>query len=527
MNRLRLEGLIQDVLDGEPIGEELEALQHELRANPEARAIYRDHIRINAALTPSSESVQQPVAEIIPMDRLIERQRRKALKITAIGTAAAIVALAFVLKLVVLPNAPVARFKISPKTDFTLTHAVPDGEAAPEGRVVEVGSRLTVERGAVELSFASGVKGIIRGPADFTLREEDLVELRSGTVWFDVPRAAVGFRVDTPDFLLTDLGTEFGVVSRPDVMDEVHVFSGEVEVRHHRGLEEAISVTEGQARVAGRLGGWEEADYSPTLFATHLPNGDPAPPYLYWSFDGFEGDSLPVEGTHPAAAEISSSRGIAGEGPQVVEGRVGRALSFDKVGDHIETDWPGIGGGEARSVAFWLRLPPVPDGTTYNSTYVTWGEPLDRKVNESWSVRVTNIGIQLPPAVQAQMHGRTFLQLWFGATVIDGTTDLADGEWHHVAVCYKGGADPSGRPKVDVYLDGRWEPTHFSGANAREIPVRTATGRAGVNPLLIGRSKTRREVSCDAALDELFIFEGYLRHDLVYSLAHAAEGWRP
>ncbi len=88
----------------------------------------------------------------------------------------------------------------------------------------------------MELEFASGVRGIVRGPADLTLQREDLLDLANGTAWFEVPADAVGFKVNTPDLILTDLGTEFGIISESNFLDEVHVFDGKVEVRNRYGL---------------------------------------------------------------------------------------------------------------------------------------------------------------------------------------------------------------------------------------------------------------------------------------------------
>ncbi len=186
------------------------------------------------------------------MDRLLERQKKRALRIATFSGAAAVIAALVVSVYTILPGPPTARFVISPKTEFTLTHNTPEGEKVPDGRVMEPGSRLLVKRGTVQLNFASGVHGIVRAPADLTLREEDLVGLSHGTVWFEVPEEAVGFKVDTPEFLLTDLGTAFGIFSGHDRPDEVHVFEGEVEIKRHDGLGESVLVKTGGALSFGK-----------------------------------------------------------------------------------------------------------------------------------------------------------------------------------------------------------------------------------------------------------------------------------
>ncbi len=533
MNAESVEYQIQDVLDGSAGAADRAALRAVLTEDPEACRLYLDYVYMGLAMECTrAETVQKSFDNVVPMDRILARQKRRAFRLAGIAAAAAVAAAVVASVLVVLPDAPVARFKVSPKTEFTLTHAVRDGERAPEGLVVEVGSRLRVERGTVELAFASGVKGVVRGPADFTLREGDLVDLVSGIAWFEVPPEAVGFQVDTPDFQLTDLGTEFGVVSQSGAVDEVHVFTGEVEVRHHRGRGGSVVVTEGQARAANDEGGWEDIEYSPGLFATYLPTDDPAPPYLHWSFDGFVGDSLPVDGTHPAVDGISSVRGFPNEGPEVIEGVHGGALDFDRMMDHIKTDWAGIGGRGARSVAFWFNcsLRPRGEGEQYRATLITWGDAPMEGPNTSWAVRANSGEDMVREDLRGELRGRTLLQVWTGSNWINGSTDLADGKWHHLAVCYDGKVDSQGRPSVQLYVDGVYEPSHHYGIvppGAKPPPVDTRVGGPASNPLLIGRSKHSPAGSCDAALDELYIFDGYLDPGLVYSLAHAREGWRP
>lgn len=529
----RLESRLQDLVEGRATAEELEELKALLAGDEAARQLYLEVVQIHGMLGQRDHRGFGSFAEVVPMDRIVARQRRRSMRIAGLSAAAAVVVAAVVLMYTILPSPPAARFAVSPQADFILTHVPAEDGSEPEGNVLQPGSRLQVTRGTVELSFGSGVRGIVRAPADLTLRAEDLVALRYGTTWYDVPQKAVGFQVDTPDFLLTDLGTQFGIVSRPGTMDEVHVFKGEVEVRHHAGLGQTISVAAGNARLAGGDGGWQEIAQVPSLFLTVLADEEPVPHYLHWAFDGFEGDTLPVGGTHPAASTITSTRGYPDEGPQPVDGVLGGALAFDAAGDHIKTDWPGIGGSKARSVAFWLRLPPAAGTSGENATLITWGDPSADNPNRGWAVQAAREPGTFPKDMRAELRGRTLLQLWTGAGWLTGTTDLADGEWHHVAFCYTGEDDAEGRPLVLAYIDGFYEKTHrhhspaVGRAYAEAPAIDTDISGAFSNPLLIGRSKTRLRDSCNAAIDELYIFDGHLSQDLVYALARAAEGWRP
>ncbi len=522
MKRPEIDHLILDLLEGGITADGFHAIESELRVNREARFLYGQYVRQHSALhlKASGHSAVQ-VKDVIPMDRVIARQKRRALRIAAFSAAAAIVVATATSFFITLPEAPLARFKVSPNTEYSLTHAAPEGDDQPEGRVVDVGSRMRIEQGTVELAFASGVKGIVHGPADFSLREEGLVDLHRGVAWFEVPPPAVGFQVDTPDFLLTDLGTEFGIVSRQGQTDEVHVFSGEVEVRHHRGLYATVAVAGGEARSAKASGDWKEIAFAPEKFFTELPTWDPAPPYLYWSFDESHGDRYPPEGTHPAADSIKSERGFVDEGPEAVVGRVGNALRFDESRDHIKTDWPGISGTAARSVALWVKLPEI-DGAPYNSSLVSWGTPAPAQ-GKVWSLRVSN----LDTVIREAERGRTCLQLWYSGSWINGTTDLADGKWHHVAICLNGVRDRNGLPAVDLYVDGRREQTYFDSHPGVSPPGFTDTSDPNAIPLLIGRSKGSPEKSCNATIDEVFIFDGYAGQNIIEMLANPMQGRLP
>jgi len=60
--------------------------------------------------------------------------------------------------------------------------------------------------------------------------------------------------VRTPGLVLTDLGTEFGLLSKPGALGEVHVFSGKVEILNSKGLKKQEVLEAGQARKAGPAG---------------------------------------------------------------------------------------------------------------------------------------------------------------------------------------------------------------------------------------------------------------------------------
>ena len=275
MNPRELEHHLQDLFDGRLEGESFEHLQKVLRDDPAARAAYREHLHLQHALEFRTKGVD--LLNVVPMDLVVERRRRRSMRIAGLAAAAVVTIGVLVMALVAARTPqPTLTFNTAPGTDISISHAL-TGEDALEGLVLEPGSRLKVLNGTVELEFASGVRGIVRGPADLTLQREDLLELTNGTVWFEVPKKAVGFKVNTPDLVLTDLGTEFGIISEANFLDEVHVFDGKVEVRSRHGLKKKELLKAGQARYAGPAGRWKETPVRRDHFLDELPTKEIEP----------------------------------------------------------------------------------------------------------------------------------------------------------------------------------------------------------------------------------------------------------
>lgn len=179
---------------------------------------------------------------------------------------------------------PSITFQATSDARFSLSHTAGQDEV-PRGLALEPGSRLMIEHGTVELDFASGVRSVVRGPAAFTMERDDLIKLDQGRAWFDVPSGAVGFQVITPDLVLTDLGTRFGVISQSKGDDQAHVFTGKVELLNRRGGKSKVELVAGQARVAEAGGTWREVPPDPDSFLTKLPATSHVPVTLLSSAD--------------------------------------------------------------------------------------------------------------------------------------------------------------------------------------------------------------------------------------------------
>jgi len=103
------------------------------------------------------------------------------------------------------------------------TAALKLGEEIPPGK-------LRLESGVIEITFATGAKAAIEGPAQFKLTSNGSMELELGKIATEVPRRAKGFTVTTPTATVIDLGTRFGAIVGNDKSSEVDVFQGRVKL---------------------------------------------------------------------------------------------------------------------------------------------------------------------------------------------------------------------------------------------------------------------------------------------------------
>ena len=102
---------------------------------------------------------------------------------------------------------------------------------------LRVGDTIELTAGLVELSFVSGAKLVLEGPARFEATARDGGLLHAGRLTAEVtsdgsnsPAEAGLFTVSTPNALVTDLGTEFGVAYAIAGETLVQVFEGRVEL---------------------------------------------------------------------------------------------------------------------------------------------------------------------------------------------------------------------------------------------------------------------------------------------------------
>ncbi len=121
------------------------------------------------------------------------------------------------------------------------------------------------------------------------------------------------------------------------------------------------------------------------------------------------------------------------------------ALRFDGTNDFVETpNWKGIGGSSDRTVMAWIRT------TAKDDDIVSWGQAATA---EKWIFKTTSAGVL---RVEVQGSGS------------NATTNVADGQWHHVAAVFADDGSPN-IADVQFYIDGVLDPVSAPG----NTPVNT------------------------------------------------------
>ncbi len=509
MTKEKLESAVSMLMENEISPEVFAQLQAHLRASEEARRSYRNLTSLHFLLyTEEGGLALDGPGGPIPMNHILARQKRRTLRAALLVGAAAVAAAFVVSMLITLPDAPAARVKGSSLADYSITHPPSEEAATPEEDALAVGSRLRVNRGVIELTFKSGVTGVVRAPADLTIVEEGLTSLKEGIAWFEVPSRAAGFQVETPDLLLTDLGTRFGVVSNRTAGDEVHVFAGQVEIESRRGASPLppVRLSSDSARLAKPDGGWEVVEVDPAQFFTALPSQTPLPPYLHWSFDG--PDAAAVGGEHPERDTIRSSGPAGRDDLEQVPGRVGQALRLGPSSGRIGTDWKGIGGARSRSIAFWVKIPkPQPDAQPHDKTILSWGGPYRGTGHCAMQLLARDRTGEVnytPSMVFDQFHVNT-------------KEPLAYGEWHHVALVYGSQGGREGNGTVKIFVDGE----NVTADQTERFPrVDTDISSEGALPLQIATPRSGIDKWFEGAIDELYIFDGRIGQGVIDELAN-------
>ncbi|HEV57248.1 MAG TPA: hypothetical protein ENN87_07090 [Phycisphaerales bacterium] len=200
-----------------------------------------------------------------------------------------------------------------------------------------------LREGAARMELGSGTSLVLEAPCQVELSRVDEVILKSGRLVVAAPSGANGFRVRTRTALITDLGTEFGVVVHSDGSTEAHVLSGRIMIAldpDQSNRPTSMVVIEGQAGRVDASGQTLQGGLAarPDLFLLELPpSGESAGPSERLNLADVVGQGN-GRGTGILNRGIDPATGQAFENP-VTRIRRARQNQFQPT-----PQWPGVDG---------------------------------------------------------------------------------------------------------------------------------------------------------------------------------------
>jgi len=426
-----LQPQIQRMLDGEITPGELAALERELLENEESREVYRRLAWLHSDLE-LTYGGQATVAKVVPVELIIVRQRKRMVKVAMYAAAAIVMISVVLLSLSQIPEKPIAAFRTTPGSDFTLTHDRAY-EDTPQGQILITGSKLHLRKGSLEGVFESGTRMVIEAPCELRVIAKDRVALDRGTAWFEVPQEAIGFTVETTGLTVVDLGTEFGVESSPTGRDEVHVILGAVQVTARVKGGETQTLREGEAIRAVDRGQLETIEIDAKRFATTLPAANGL--IAHWEFEDSGNARLISDSSgNGHGGRLQGGAGIVAD---PVRGRVLSLSGIDSSGDMVDIDSikniPNLHPHRGLTLAAWIKLPA--DGTTDKLYAYVIG------LGEEGDHPIATLGI-FNGVVNSFIEG-------LGQVQVTGDTPVRHGAWTHIAVTFDRMED-----RAITYVDG-------------------------------------------------------------------------
>lgn len=118
-----------------------------------------------------------------------------------------------------------------------------------------IGDVISTDGGVTNLRFNCGAEVLLKGPAELEVISPMRASLRRGTLTARVHESAHGFRIDTPNSKVIDLGTEFGLTVDGTGSTDTVVFSGKVALQYpeFRPAESDPANATSKLKVARRL----------------------------------------------------------------------------------------------------------------------------------------------------------------------------------------------------------------------------------------------------------------------------------
>lgn len=320
---------------------------------------------------------------------------------------------------------------------------------------------IEIESGIAKIAFNSGATVLVEGPASLSLETLNRAFLNSGKITAEVPKAASGFAINTPRLNVVDIGTRFGVEVDSAGNSEVHVMEGEVEASRSSGNAVSVLLREGLAlRADGRTRSeLAPIPYAGDLFTMQIGSNITQNPQLHFPFDEPGGSAiLDSAGGVVFDTELEPGSDM-NSSPLRSPGKSGGGLVFNK-GQRLKTTLNSDFRVEApHTVSMWIKIPPGM-GSENGGTILRYG-----REGSSWTLSSNH---------SPESGAKGALCVSYGDGYVCGTTDIVDGQWHHIAYRFLGGYGTDVVSHVHLFVDGVAEPisggrSSFTGSDRVEI----------------------------------------------------------
>jgi len=500
---LELNELCSAVIDETLTDQQQDRLAHMLSTSVEARQFYIRSTGLSASLFYYAGEMQAGACDIASRPHLLKR-------FTWITGALALAASIVLIFWIASPRSAVAPTdahtadipfvaRLTGSKDCQWTSPA----LAADGRISQ-GQTLELAGGFAEITFDSGAKVVLQGPATFVANSAWSATLNRGAVKATVPHEAIGFSIANPTVKVVDLGTEF--VMSAGAATDVLVLKGQIEATSHASTDQQpllLNANESRRFASSGISAVPDNALKLDKWISPVPLDHFTAPiaYAHWSFDEptgalFAADAVGLSSNVSPAEIPNASNSMLST--LHVQGRWKGALQFN---GHLyaKIPFPSISENIPHTVAFWVKIPR--DATLSNAYAMIAWNPNHKAlgahpIHISWN-RNPDEGVV---GVLRTDYGRGYAM---------GATPLRDDRWHHVAVVFIPPDSPKTFMEVKQYVDGHLEgegnlsPSGSDVFNSTDDVTPASAGALWLGCRL-GLSTVRTE-RFRGAIDELFV----------------------
>lgn len=224
-----MDELLQRLLDGQIQPEEIARLQKAMREDRRVRDYYVESMLVSAVIRRSSQVTGElSESDLIRAISVGENHSRPKRVIPRLYRIAAVLVLGLLTAISI--NLLKNRDRDSAVGRLVDTYEAQWIGTSPNTYGPLFANNYHLSEGVAQVELGQGTKLLLEAPCQIELISSNEVGLRRGRLVAEVPPQAKGFRVQTLTAVITDLGTEFGVIVYPDGSTETHVVKGSISV---------------------------------------------------------------------------------------------------------------------------------------------------------------------------------------------------------------------------------------------------------------------------------------------------------